>query len=161
VILQYQMPLLRLPTPSKIRPPSFSHNLIESEIGSASNLLCPACGLVGTTRTTLRRWASSSSWWLRLGGCRAKRTRVAPFRVAVVHGGPGAAGELWPVARRLAATCGVLEPMQTATSVDGQAEELRIAIESHADLPVVLIGHSWGAWLICILTRTIRASSVS
>jgi pimeloyl-ACP methyl ester carboxylesterase len=76
---------------------------------------------------------------------------AAPLRVAVVHGGPGAAGELWPVARRLAVTRGVLEPMQTATTLDGQVEELRAVIETRADPPVVLVGHSWGAWLSCML----------
>ena len=41
----------------------------------------------------------------------------APYRVAVVHGGPGAAGEMAPVARRLGAACGVLEPLQTAMTM--------------------------------------------
>jgi pimeloyl-ACP methyl ester carboxylesterase len=70
-----------------------------------------------------------------------------PFSVAVVHGGPGAAGEMAPVARALAGEWGVLEPLQTATSVTGQIEELRTVLEDHADLPVTLIGYSWGAWL--------------
>ena len=70
-----------------------------------------------------------------------------PFQVAVIHGGPGAAGEMAPVARRLAQTCGVLEPLQTATSLEGQIEELREILFNHAALPAVLIGFSWGAWL--------------
>lgn len=37
--------------------------------------------------------------------------------------------------------------MQTATSVGGQVEELTAALREQAELPVVLIGHSWGAWL--------------
>jgi pimeloyl-ACP methyl ester carboxylesterase len=41
--------------------------------------------------------------------------------------------------------------MQTATTLDGQVEELRGVVETHADAPVVLIGHSWGAWLSCIV----------
>ena len=69
----------------------------------------------------------------------------------VVHGGPGAAGEMGPVAQRLGFTRGVLEPMQTATSVQGQLDELRLAIESLSIPPVVLIGHSWGAWLSCFV----------
>jgi len=36
-----------------------------------------------------------------------------PFRVAVIHGGPGAGGEMAPVVRELASDCGVLEPIQT------------------------------------------------
>lgn len=74
-----------------------------------------------------------------------------PYRVAVLHGGPGAGGEMAPVARRLSAHRGVLEPIQTATSVNGQVHELRAALEAHADLPGILIGYSWGAWLGFIL----------
>ncbi len=77
---------------------------------------------------------------LRTYGCK-------PFDVAVIHGGPGAGGEMAPVARELAGEWGVLEPLQTATSVTGQIEELRTVLEDHADLPVTLIGYSWGAWL--------------
>ncbi len=76
---------------------------------------------------------------------------AAPFRVAVVHGGPGAAGEMAPVARRLARSHGVLEPLQTARSVEGQTEELRDVLSRHSQAPVTLIGHSWGAWLSVLL----------
>jgi pimeloyl-ACP methyl ester carboxylesterase len=72
---------------------------------------------------------------------------TGPFRVAVLHGGPGARGELAPVARRLGLRRGVLEPLQAADSVGGQIEELRLVLASRARLPVTLIGHSWGAWL--------------
>lgn len=67
--------------------------------------------------------------------------------MAVIHGGPGAAGEMAPVARRLSRNHGVLEPLQTARSVEGQIEELREALSQHSQIPAVLIGHSWGAWL--------------
>jgi len=70
-----------------------------------------------------------------------------PFRVAVIHGGPGAAGEMAPVARELASQRGMLEPLQSATSVAGQIDELKTVLETDADLPVTLIGYSWGAWL--------------
>lgn len=76
----------------------------------------------------------------------------APFNVAVIHGGPGAGGEMAPVARELAPGWGVLEPLQTATSLEGQVEELRTVLETYADLPVILIGFSWGAWLSFIVT---------
>jgi pimeloyl-ACP methyl ester carboxylesterase len=52
-----------------------------------------------------------------------------------------------PVARELASDWGVLEPLQTAASVEGQIEELKSALEESADPPVFLIGFSWGAWL--------------
>ncbi|HKB48274.1 MAG TPA: alpha/beta hydrolase, partial [Ktedonobacterales bacterium] len=70
-----------------------------------------------------------------------------PFTVAVLHGGPGAPGTMAPVARELATEWGVLEPLQTADSLDGQVEELRAVLDEHADLPVTLIGSSWGAML--------------
>lgn len=84
----------------------------------------------------------------------------APFRVAVVHGGPGAPGHMAPVARRLAAKRGVLEPLQSALSVDGMVDELRSTLEEHADLPVTLIGSSWGAMLAFLVAgrhpKTVR-----
>lgn len=70
-----------------------------------------------------------------------------PFTVAVIHGGPGAGGEMAPVARALAGRWGVLEPIQTAHTLDGQVDELRAHLEAHAALPATLIGYSWGAWL--------------
>jgi pimeloyl-ACP methyl ester carboxylesterase len=69
------------------------------------------------------------------------------FKVVVIHGGPGAAGEMAPVARELASGWGVLEPLQTEASVEGQIQELRSVLEEKADLPASLIGFSWGAWL--------------
>jgi pimeloyl-ACP methyl ester carboxylesterase len=74
-----------------------------------------------------------------------------PCTVAVVHGGPGAGGEMAPVARELAGAWGVLEPLQTARSLDGQVEELRDVLERHAATPIILLGYSWGAWLSCIV----------
>jgi pimeloyl-ACP methyl ester carboxylesterase len=80
-----------------------------------------------------------------------RRYGKAPFAIVVVHGGPGAGGEMAPVARELASTWGVLEPIQTTTSLEGQVEELRAVLEKHGDLPVTLIGFSWGAWLSFIV----------
>lgn len=57
-----------------------------------------------------------------------------------------------PVARELSKDHGVLEPLQTRSTLQGQVEELMAAIEDHADLPVTLIGHSWGAMLSYILS---------
>ena len=48
----------------------------------------------------------------------------APFTVAVVHGGPGGAGEMVPVAKKLSDYFGVLEPLQTEYSLEGQVQEL-------------------------------------
>ena len=75
-----------------------------------------------------------------------------PFRVAVIHGGPGAPGEMAPVARELSSVMGVLEPLQTATTLEGQVRELKAVLEKHAALPVILVGFSWGALLSFIFT---------
>ncbi|HUL62402.1 MAG TPA: alpha/beta hydrolase [Methanocella sp.] len=52
-----------------------------------------------------------------------------------------------PVARELSGRRGVLEPLQAAASVAGQAQELRDVLKVHGSGPVALVGHSWGAWL--------------
>ncbi len=77
---------------------------------------------------------------------------IKPYKVAVIHGGPGAPGSIAPVARALAVDFGILEPLQTKSSLEGQIQELHGVLNEHADLPVVLIGHSWGAMLSFIVT---------
>jgi pimeloyl-ACP methyl ester carboxylesterase len=72
---------------------------------------------------------------------------TAPFTVAVIPGGPGAPGEMAPVAQELSSGWGVLEPLQTAPSLDGQVNELQTLLHTTGDLPVTVIGWSWGAWL--------------
>lgn len=52
-----------------------------------------------------------------------------------------------PVARELSAFTGVLEPFQTEVTLDGQVQELSSVIEMEAELPVTLVGFSWGAFL--------------
>ncbi|HEY5527577.1 MAG TPA: alpha/beta hydrolase [Candidatus Anoxymicrobiaceae bacterium] len=74
----------------------------------------------------------------------------APFGVAVLHGGPGAAGEVAPVATELGRTRGTLEPFQTKLTVDGQIEELGSILTERANLPIVLVGYSWGAMLALV-----------
>jgi pimeloyl-ACP methyl ester carboxylesterase len=74
-----------------------------------------------------------------------------PFNIVVIHGGPGAAGEMVPVARELSGVGGVLEPLQTADTLEGQVQELRAVLEENGSQPVSLIGFSWGAMLGYIL----------
>ena len=76
-----------------------------------------------------------------------RRYGKAPYKTAVLHGGPGAPGSMAPVARELGLGRGVLEPLQTAMSIEGQVQELSDLLEEHAEPPVVLIGSSWGAML--------------
>lgn len=73
-----------------------------------------------------------------------------PYSAAVLHGGPGAAGEAAPLAHFLAVRRGVLEPMQTAETIEGQVAELKSILQTYAGLPVALVGFSWGAWLAWI-----------
>lgn len=75
-----------------------------------------------------------------------------PFSVAVIHGGPGVPGEMAPVARELSSLTGILEPLQTKSTLEGQVEELKEVLETNGDLPVTLIGYSWGASLSFIVT---------
>jgi hypothetical protein len=75
-----------------------------------------------------------------------------PYQIALIHGGPGAAGSMQPCAQMLANTRGILEPIQTADTLEGQIEELRQTLEAYAKLPVILIGHSWGAMLSYLFT---------
>ncbi|AIQ62588.1 hypothetical protein PSTEL_05200 [Paenibacillus stellifer] len=80
-----------------------------------------------------------------------------PHQVFLVHGGPGAPGEMSPVARRLGDSMGVAEQLQSKRSLSGLLEELKGDIEDHSTVdhgtvehstgPVVLVGYSWGAWL--------------
>lgn len=71
----------------------------------------------------------------------------APFAVAAVHGGPGAPGEMAPVARELSRLCGIMEPLQTRATLDGQVEELKKLLAGDGTAPFVFIGYSWGAIL--------------
>ncbi len=73
-----------------------------------------------------------------------------PYSVAVIHGGPGAAGEMAAVARELAINHGILEPFQTARTIEGQIKELKIVLDKYGEHPITIIGFSWGAWLAFI-----------
>jgi pimeloyl-ACP methyl ester carboxylesterase len=77
---------------------------------------------------------------------------TAPYQAAVIHGGPGAPGEMAPVARELSSLCGVLEPLQTKTTLREQLEELHTIVKENGHLPITLIGYSWGAMLSYIFT---------
>jgi len=70
--------------------------------------------------------------------------------VILVHGGPGAAGSMAPVARALAHSSRVIEPFQrvSSQSVASHVADLHEIVESRrAGVPPALVGHSWGAML--------------
>ena len=79
-----------------------------------------------------------------------KKYGCEPFTVAVIHGGPGVPGYMKPVAVELSNVCGIIEPFQSAGTIDGQVEELRNILIENCELPITLIGHSYGAWLSVI-----------
>src|SRR5581483_1818096 len=64
-----------------------------------------------------------------------------PFRVAVLHGGPGISGEMAPVAQELSSELGVLEPLQTKDDLKDQVEELRTVLDDHGDDPFTVVGY--------------------
>ena len=63
-----------------------------------------------------------------------------------------------PVARELSSFRGVLEPLQTAATLEGQVQELKAVLKRKGDLPVTLIGFSWGAMLSFIFTARYPSS---
>ncbi len=77
--------------------------------------------------------------------------------VVVLHGGPGAPGDLAPLARALAGTHPVLEPWQRRADTLPEGERLTVARHvddlaalldaEHPDAPPAVLGHSWGAML--------------
>lgn len=44
----------------------------------------------------------------------------------------------------------MLEPLQTAVSLEGQVEELSSQITRSGAAPITLVGYSWGAWLVLL-----------
>lgn len=73
--------------------------------------------------------------------------------MVVLHGGPGAAGYMEPVAQELADSFWVLEPMQRGSGEEPLTVACHVAdlislVESRCpDRKPALVGHSWGAML--------------
>ncbi|UYP46085.1 hypothetical protein NEF87_002370 [Candidatus Lokiarchaeum ossiferum] len=70
-----------------------------------------------------------------------------PYQIIVLHGGPGAWGEMAPVADQIADKCGVIEPYFLEETLQGQLNELKQIIQLLHLKTVSLLGFSWGAWL--------------
>jgi len=65
----------------------------------------------------------------------------------MLHGGPGAPGSLQEPVIMLSLKKGILEPLLSRPSITGQMTGLFEMIMKHCHPPVILAGHSWGAWL--------------
>ena len=84
---------------------------------------------------------------------RVRRYGESGPEVLLLHGGPGAAGYMAPVALGLADSFRVLEPFQRASghtplTVARHVDDLHQVINSHcADTRPAIVGHSWGAML--------------
>ncbi len=79
----------------------------------------------------------------------------APYKIVLVHGGPGAIGSLKGFARELnmLSQAGVVEAMQSKYSIAELIEELHDQIEDNCNDKAILIGHSWGAWLAALFAE--------
>lgn len=79
----------------------------------------------------------------------------APYKIVLVHGGPGAIGSLKGFAQELndLSQIGVIEAIQSKYSIAELVEELYHQIKDNCSEQVFLIGHSWGAWLAALLAE--------
>lgn len=79
----------------------------------------------------------------------------APYKIVLVHGGPGAIGSLKGFAQELAelSQIGVIEALQSKYSIAELIEELYIQIKDNCSDKVTVVGHSWGAWLAALFAE--------
>ena len=79
----------------------------------------------------------------------------APYKVVLVHGGPGAIGSLKGFASELSkrVDMGVAEALQSKYTIRDLLEELHKQINENCAGRVTLIGHSWGAWLVALFAE--------
>ena len=75
---------------------------------------------------------------------------ASPISLGVVHGGPGGIGSCADLAEELAKrlNIGVAEFLQTKYNIADLCDELTGQIAFHS--PLILLGHSWGAWLAAL-----------
>ncbi len=120
--------------------------MYDMRINSHLQRFKPTCGTTSGFLSTIGGWTK---------GCileiSVRQYGSPPHRAAVLHGGPGVPGYMAPVARELAKIVGVLEPLQSANSLEGQIEELRTQLVDHGNPPMTVIGSSWGAILALFL----------
>ena len=72
---------------------------------------------------------------------------VSPYLLILIHGGPGAWGEMEPIANYFRSHIGIIEIFQTQPTLEGQLLEIKEIVKHKMNPPVIVIGFSWGAWL--------------
>ena len=79
----------------------------------------------------------------------------APYKIILVHGGPGAIGSLKGFAKELSELSGqgIVEALQSKYTITELIEELHNQIMENCADKVSLIGHSWGAWLVVLFAE--------
>lgn len=79
----------------------------------------------------------------------------APYKIVLVHGGPGAIGSLKGLAQELneRLQAGVVEALQSKYSIEELIEELYSQVQDNCNGKVSLLGHSWGAWLAALFAE--------
>lgn len=75
----------------------------------------------------------------------------SPYRTAFLHGGPGVLGEMGKLAARFSARQGILEPLESETTIDAQIKIFKDLFDKNVSYPMTLAGYSWGAWLALII----------
>ena len=90
------------------------------------------------------------------------------LNVLLLHGGPGAAGYMAPVAKRLSERFHVIEPFQRKgnpeqpSTVARHIADLNDIIDTYcADGKPILVGHSWGAMLALAYTAAYPDNAAS
>ncbi|MCM1259230.1 MAG: alpha/beta hydrolase [Roseburia sp.] len=78
-----------------------------------------------------------------------------PYKIVLVHGGPGDIGSLKGFAKELneLSQIGVVEAIQSKYTIDELVEELHDQIRENCSGKVFLAGHSWGAWLAALFAE--------
>ena len=79
----------------------------------------------------------------------------APYKIVLIHGGPGAIGSLKNCSEELSRLTerGVVEALQSQYSISELIEELYLQIIEYCQEKPTLIGHSWGAWLAVLFAE--------
>lgn len=76
-----------------------------------------------------------------------------PYKFLVLHGGPGAPGCAAGLCRGLSERAGVLEHLQKSHCIDGLFDEIKNIIEEYHLEKIILVGHSFGAWLALLFAE--------